>query len=155
MPGGGWRRGEPSFAASSAALVRQITPPAFRGLVPRLLSMLGAQPVLAAPLHLGDQTLGILTLTARWLTADDGPMLAALADHVAIALGHVRSQAEMRNALSRERLLNQVAEAVSSALELPEVLQRVARLAAEMTGADFAAISLLEPSSDRLSPPFM
>ena len=149
------RTGEPSFAVSSAALVRQITPPAFRGLVPRLLSMLGAQPILAAPLRLGDQTLGILTLTARWLTADDGPMLAALADHVAIALGHVRSQAEMRNALSRERLLNQVAEAVSSALELPEVLQRVARLAAEMTGADFTAISLLEPSSDRLSPPFL
>lgn len=147
--------GQPSFATSSAALVRQVTPPLFRALVPRLLGMLGAQPVLAAPLRLGDQPLGVLTLTSRWLTADDGPMLAALADHVAIALGHVRSQAEMRNALARERLLNQVAETVSSALELPEVLQRVARLVAEMTGADFAAISLLEPSGDRLSPPFL
>ena len=147
--------GQPSFAPSSSALVRQITPPPLRGLVPRLLNMLGVQPVLAAPLRLGSQPLGILTLTSRWLTADDGPMLAALADHIAIALGHVRSQAEMRHALERERLLNQVAEAVSSALELPEVLQRVARLAAEMTGADFAAISLLEPFGDRLSPPYL
>ena len=147
--------GQPSFAASSSALVRQITPPPLRALVPRLLSMLGVQPVLAAPLRLGGQPLGILTLTARWLTADDGPMLAALADHIAIALGHVRSQAEMRQALARERLLNQVAEAVSSALELSEVLQRVARLAAEMTGADFAAISLLELSGDRLGPPYL
>lgn len=147
--------GQPSFATSSADLVREITPPPFRGLVPRIVGMLGVQPVLAAPLRLGDQPLGILTLTARWLTADDGPMLAALADHIAIALGHVRSQAEMRNALTRERLLNQVAEAVSGALELPEVLNRVAHLAAEMTGADFAAISLLEPEGDRLSPPYL
>jgi len=147
--------GQPSFAPSSSDLVRQITPPPFRTLVPRLLNMLGVQPVLAAPLRLGDQAIGVVTLTARWLTVDDGPMLAALADHIAIALGHVRSKVEISRALEREHLLNQVAETVSGALELPEVLQRVTRLAAEMTGADFAAISLLEPSGDRLSQPYL
>jgi PAS domain S-box-containing protein len=147
--------GQPCYSPDSADLVRQITPPQFRGLIPRLVRMLGVNPVLVAPLTLGDQQLGILTLTARWLTAADGPMLAALADHIAIALSHVRSRDEMQAALERERLLNQVAETVSSALDLPEVLQRVAHLAAEMTGADFAAIALLEADGERLSAPYL
>jgi PAS domain S-box-containing protein len=149
------RTGQTAFSPSSAELIRRITPPSFRGLVPRLLRMLGDNPVLVAPLSLGDRRLGILTLTARWLTAADGPMLAALADHIAIALGHVRSRADMRAALEREHLLNQVAATVASALDLPEVLQRVTRLAAEMTGADFAAIALMEPGGERLSPPYL
>ncbi|HET7011188.1 MAG TPA: GAF domain-containing protein [Anaerolineales bacterium] len=149
------RTGQPGFAPFSTDLIRQLLPPSLRGLMPRLMRMLGDNPILTAPLTLGDRKLGMLTLTAPWLTAADGPMLAALADHIAIALSHVRSRAEMRAALEREHLLNQVAEAVASALDLPEVLQRVARLAAELTGSDFSAISLLEPGGDRLGPPYL
>jgi GAF domain-containing protein len=130
-------------------------PTTLRPLMPRIIQILGDRPVIFAPLLLSGQALGVLNVTGHWLRPDDIPMVAALADHVAIALGHVRSQAEMGAALGRERLLNQMAEAVSGALELPEVLQRVVRLAAEMTDADYAAISLLEADGKTLGLPYL
>jgi len=143
------------YQASGAATVGQMMPPALRPLLPRIVHLLGDHPVIYAPLLLSGQTLGVLNVTARWLRPEDVGMVAALADHVAIALGHVRSRVQMRAALERERLLNQVAATVSSALELPEVIQRVVRLSAEMTGADVGAITLLSPDGQSLGPPFL
>jgi GAF domain-containing protein len=84
------------FAPNNSEIVRQITPAHARSLIPRISRMLGDSPVIAAPLLSGERPLGVMTVTAPWISPEDQPMVAALADHVAIALEHVEAQEEMR-----------------------------------------------------------
>jgi PAS domain S-box-containing protein len=82
-------------------------------------------------------------------------MVAALADHIAIALSHVRSRQEIEEALQRERMRNRVGEALTSALDLPIVLERIVQLALEITGAEAGTVMLLDASKQHLSFPYM
>jgi hypothetical protein len=107
-----------------------------------LMKVMGSQPVVIAPLLLEDRPVGTINVTASWLTPDDIPMVETLADHVAIALGHVRTRTQMHEALEREKLRNQVIEAVASSLDLSDVLKRVLDLAVEVVQADAGAIGL-------------
>lgn len=136
---------EPRFTTERATMVRQLVPSAIRPLLPRIMHILGEYPVIVAPLLLADTPLGTINATAAWLTPEDMPMVAAFADHVAIALGHVRNRAEMQSALRRERLRHQVIETIASALDLNTVLERVLHLAVQVTEADAGAIGLLDP----------
>jgi len=148
--------GEAVFTTKHAHNIRQIMPPGLRPLLPRIMRLLGReQPAIVAPLILGDRPLGTISVTANWLTADDIPMVTALADHISITLGHVHARAEMQAVLKRERLRNQVAEALSSALDLSTVFERVIHLAAEMTNADAGAITLIEPDGETVTYPYL
>jgi PAS domain S-box-containing protein len=82
-------------------------------------------------------------------------MVEALADHVAIALGHVRTRTQMHEALEREKLRNQVIEAVASSLDLSDVLKRVLDLAVEVVQADAGAIGLIAADGNSLSYPYI
>src|SRR3989304_3442171 len=128
--------GRAQFHPSGGPIIGQMMPAALRPLLPRIVHLLGDHPVVYAPLLVSGRTLGILNVTAHWLTPDDVTMVAALADHVAIALEHVAGRAEMRSALERERMRNLVAETLASTRDLSEVLHQVVGLAVEMTGAD-------------------
>ncbi len=145
--------GEPVFTADRATVVRQLTPRAFRYLVPLIVRLLGSAPVIVAPLMLGGQPIGAINVAARWLTVADVPMVAALADHIAISIGHARSRTSLQAALERELLRHQVVEAVTSALDLPSVLERLLKLAVETTGADAGAVAVLDPTGQRLTYP--
>ncbi|GAG31416.1 unnamed protein product, partial [marine sediment metagenome] len=61
----------------------------------------------------------------------------------------------MEASLERERLRNQVAEALSSALDSSAVFERVIHLAAEMTNADAGAITLIEPDGETVTYPYL
>lgn len=147
--------GHAIFSTRRSEIIGQIIPPRLRSLAPRILKLLGDHPVIVAPLILDDTTLGAMNVTAPWLTSSDCAMVEALADHVAIALGHVRIQEEMRVALARERLRNQVVEAVAKAADLPTVLERVLRLAADVAGANAGAIALLEGGGELITYPYL
>ena len=148
-------RGEAVFSDGRSEIVGQIVPASHKALVPRILHLLGESPLIVAPVALAGETLGALNVTARWLTPEDTPMVAALADHAAIALGQARSRAEMRAALERERLRNQVAETIASDLDLPLVLERVLHLAADVSGADAGCLALLSSDGESLSFPYL
>jgi len=145
--------GEPVFTSDRATVVRQMTPGAFRYLVPLIVRLLGNDPVIVAPLMLGGQSIGAINVAARWLTPADVPMVGALADHIAISIGHARSRSSLQAALEREVLRHQVVEAVTSALDLPSVLERLLKLAVETTGADAGAVAVLDPTGQRLTYP--
>jgi PAS domain S-box-containing protein len=148
--------GEAIFTTDQAETIRQILPKSLRPLQSRIMNILGReQPAIIAPLILGDCTLGTVSVTANWLSADDVPMVTALADHISIALEHVRTQKRIQDSLERERLRNQVAEALASAIDLPLVLERVISLAAEVTGADAGAIGLLDPDEETVRFPYL
>jgi PAS domain S-box-containing protein len=139
-------RSEPATQAGPAPL---------RPLLDRIMGLLGRDPIIVAPLLVGDRTLGALNVTADWLRPEDAPMVMGLADHIAIALDHVRSREEMQAALERERLSNLVVEAVASPLDLPVVLERVIQLATQVTHADAGAIALIDPSGDTVHFPYI
>jgi PAS domain S-box-containing protein len=142
--------GEPVFCPRRSEVVAEIVPSSARHFIPQIMRLLGEMPVILAPVTFAGERLGALNAAGRWLTPEDVPMVAALADHAAIALGHVRARAQMQSALERERLRNQVAEAIASNLDLPLVLERVVRLATQVTGADAGAFALVEPDGETL-----
>ena len=142
---------DPVFSAARSEVIAQILPPRLRRLLPRLIRLIGEKPLIVAPVTLAGKPLGALSASAGWLTAEDAPMVAALADHIAIALGQSRARAEMQAALARERLRNQVAETIASNLDLPQVLERVLRLAADVTGAEAGVLALLSADKESLT----
>lgn len=146
---------ETLYLPDHTELVDQLLPEAFRALLPRILQALSPQPVIVSPLILDDRPLGVVTVSAPWLSDEDRPMVSALADHIAISLGHVRARSQMREALEREQLRNQVIEAVASSLDLSDVLKRVLDLAVEVVGADAGAIGLIEPDGESVSYPYL
>jgi PAS domain S-box-containing protein len=147
--------GQAVFSPQRSTAVAQLVPRGLRGLVPRILYLLGDMPLIVAPLALAGETLGALNVTGAWLTPDDLPMVEALADHVAVALGHARGRAATQAALERERLRSLVAETVASDLDLPQVLERILRLAADLSGADAGAIGLLDDDQQVLHYPHL
>jgi PAS domain S-box-containing protein len=149
-------KGEAIFTTDQAETIRQILPKSLRPLQSRIMNILGRdQPAIIAPLILGDRIWGTISVTANWLSVDDVPMVTALADHISIALEYVRTQKKIRGSLERERLRNQVAKALASAIDLPLVLERVISLAAEVTGADAGAIGLLDPDEETVRFPYL
>lgn len=148
-------RREALFTADRKVVVAQLVPASLRPLVGAIMGLLGEHPVIVAPLLGDNRVLGALNVSGDWLTESDIPMVMALADHVTIALDHVQARAQMRAALDRERLRNQVVGAVASALDLPVVLERVIRLATEVTGADAGGIALIEADGDTMTYPHL
>ena len=148
-------RREAVFTSDRRSVLSQLVPPRVRPLVDAVLGLLGNHPVIVAPLLAADKIIGALNVSGKWLTESDSAMVMALADHLAIALEHVQVQAEMRTSLDRERLRNQVVEAVASALDLPVVLERVIHLAMQQTGAEAGAIALVEADGDTITYPYL
>lgn len=141
---------EAIFSSDRAQVVGQLVPPPLRKLTGRIMEMLGDMPVIIAPLILEDKPVGTINVSANWLTEDDVPHISALADHFAIALGHVRARERLERALETQRLRNRVIEAVSNALEIHEVLERVNLLAHEVLEADASTIAILEDNEKRI-----
>ncbi len=69
--------------------------------------------------------------------------MLALADNVAIALGHVRQRAEMESALRQEQARAGLLEAIIGTLDMDEALTRLLRMTCDIIAADAGAISLL------------
>jgi len=134
-----------AFSDDSSEVISQLLPSATASLLPRIIKIFGPGNVIFAPLILSDEPIGAITVTAEWLTHDDVPFISALADHVSIALDHVRNRNAIEAALEIQRLRTQVAELLTSDLDLPSIMERVLRLGEEITGADSGAIALLEP----------
>lgn len=150
------REVEASYFPDRSELLQQLIPRRFEPLFPVIMRLLGGnRPTVIAPLVTSDRPLGAITVTADWLTPDHVPILAALADHVAIALNQVRAREKMHSTLERERLRNQVAQTVTSALELPVVLKRVIELATEVSGADVGTFALLQADGETLEFPYI
>ncbi len=145
--------GEAVYTIDRTGLVKQLTPVQLRIFVPRIMKIIGEVPVIIAPLILSNIPIGTINVSASWLAEEDIPIVSALADHIAIALGHLRSRNEIQAALKRENLRNQVAEAITSALDLPTVLETTIRVAIEVTDADAGAIGLVEPDGKSISFP--
>src|SRR3990172_5713697 len=98
------------------------------------------------PLRAGGRIIGVLNL--NWLVANGYklaqlPLLEQIADAIALAVEKNRLFNETAETLVREQRLNEVARAVSGALDLPTILDDIIRLAAELVNADAASLALV------------
>ncbi|KAF0109018.1 MAG: putative PAS/PAC sensor protein [Anaerolineaceae bacterium] len=86
----------PTFVESSAELTTQALPARLRPLIGRLLSLLGSEQSIYAPLLAGGEVFGLLGVTGAHLTEADVPAITAFANQTAIALENVRLYQETR-----------------------------------------------------------
>jgi PAS domain S-box-containing protein len=141
---------EPAFAKCHMSILDQVVPKATRPLTGKLIDALGNQPIIYAPLCVEEKVLGVMNVSADWFTMEDVPMVASLADHIAINLSHMRTSLEFQSILMRERLRTQVAEVVTHFWDLEKTLDRIFRLIADEIGADAGSIGLIEPGGQNL-----
>jgi diguanylate cyclase (GGDEF)-like protein len=76
-------------------------------------------------------------------------LLEAFTGQAALALQNAKSFADMQDSLQRERVLNETALLISSALELPTILQSVSRLTAQLMKVDVCLLSVLDEEGQR------
>lgn len=141
---------KPLFTLDRRTVLQQITPESLQPFIGRIVNIIGEQPLIYTPLMIGDTPLGVMNVSAVWLTEEDIPMVRSLSDHIAIALDQIRTNDKMRSALERERLRLQIAEVAASSRDLPEILDQVLNLVAIATGANAGAIALIEPKGEAL-----
>ena len=91
------------YSPDRPSVIRQMFPPHLRPIFPRLIRLMGVQPVIVAPLILDVDVIGTINVTAAWLAPEDAAMVQALADNLAVALDHVRSRLNLEAALAREQ----------------------------------------------------
>jgi PAS domain S-box-containing protein len=141
---------EPIFTLDRQAILQQIVPSAFQSITTKIIGMLGDHPMIYAPMIIAEQPLGIMNVSAEWLTLDDLPMVSSLADHIAISLNQIRTGAETKLTLERESLRMRVADVAASFTDLPDILDRILQLTTEATGANASAIALIDPNGETL-----
>jgi diguanylate cyclase (GGDEF)-like protein/PAS domain S-box-containing protein len=100
-----------------------------------------------APLMAGNVAIGFLllgSLQANTYNADTATYVAPFASQVAFALQNARLYADAEKSLARERLYNEIVRAISSSLDLPDILRNIAYMATGLVKADAAAICLAD-----------
>ena len=142
------------FTEDTSSVITQLVPPSMKGILPRIIKIFGPGNVIFAPLIIGDEPVGTLNVMADWITPDDVPLVAALADHVSIALEHIRSRKAIESSFAIQQLRTQIAEMLTSDLDLPSVMERILQFGKEITGADSGAIAFLEPDKETLTFPY-
>lgn len=106
--------------------------------------------VIAAPMIHEQQVLGVISAQsyrAGAYTDDDLELISALADLAAVAVWNARTVKELDRQRKELEQMEQVGRALTSSLELEEVLHRIVRSTRELVEADGAGVWLLRPDS--------
>lgn len=101
---------------------------------------------ICVPLFDGDEIFGTLNVESSQeyqLTEDDLRLMNVLSEQINIAIRRARLYDDRAESLRREKHINEFAHAISSTLDLPSILEIVARLSVELIGADTGNISLM------------
>src|SRR5690606_13626077 len=101
---------------------------------------------IAAPMTRGDRMLGIIcaqSYRSDAYTEADLELLVAVADQAAVALQNARDAAETERRRREAERLEEIGRALTSSLELSEVLERIVTTTLELVEAEGAAVWLL------------
>jgi len=112
------------------------------------------QSEVGVPLFDGDRVCGVLNIeSAPTYTLDENDLhlMQTLSEQVNIAIRRARLYTERAENLRREQYINDFAHAISSTLDLPEILERVAHVSVSLTSAESATISLVSVDGGRIS----
>lgn len=117
------------------------------------------QSWVGAPVIVGDEVIAFLSLDRMGgprYNYEDAHTLALFASQVSLALRNAKLYAEVKQALDRERIINQVASTLNSAPELPmdRLFESALRLACEALTAEGGLITLADEEGNGLGLPF-
>ena len=110
-----------------------------------LAERLGVRNLLFVPLRAFGEPLGVLNAVDREepFTAEHATLLETLGDAAALAIHNARLYAAERRRAEESRALLAAAEALAATLDPDEVMRRIAHVAAELTRADGAGVTML------------
>lgn len=124
----------------------------------RAIMLLGAEEdeevtrsVMAAPLLREGRVLGVISAQsyrARAYREDDLELLLAIADLAAVAVANARTVQELERKRRESDRVEAIGRALTSSLELTEVLHRVVSATQELVEADGAGVWLLRPDME-------
>ncbi|WP_298404767.1 ATP-binding protein [uncultured Chloroflexus sp.] len=119
---------------------------ALSDLLPRSLT------ITAAPLRAGNQCVGVLELintdtAAVDLEPDDLEMVASM---IAAAIRNAQLYDEIRRSHQRLKAFDAVVTSISTAADLPDLVQSVLSVVLELTPANSGALLLFDPAQERL-----
>jgi PAS domain S-box-containing protein len=115
------------------------------------------QSEVCVPLFDGDKICGTLNIESAPtydLNNNDLRLMKTLSEQVNIAIRRARLYTERAESLKREQYLNEFAHAISSTLDLPEILEKVARVSVSLTSAETATISLISDDGNEMTEVF-
>jgi two-component system, OmpR family, phosphate regulon sensor histidine kinase PhoR len=142
--------GEAIFCASRKSIASDLADLTSGPFFSQVVELENDFPLILAPLMLENEALGVIHVTADWLTEDDTVMMSALADHVAMAIAHLRSRLELQDNLKREKLRNKISQASVSGADIPTSLEFILELVLDYLGADAGAFALLDDKGETI-----
>jgi two-component system NtrC family sensor kinase len=109
------------------------------------------------PLKAKDEVIGVLAVdnkvSSRPFTDNDVHLLSALADYAAIAIENARLYRDTDDKAAQLDTLLEIAQSITSQLDLEAVLQMIADSAVTKLGADVATLYLYDPTRDEFPSP--
>jgi len=115
----------------------------------------GYRTIMAAPILRDDRLLGIVTVfrtEVRPFSEQQIALLQTFADQAVIAIENSRLFQELRDRVGELTALGDVSQAVSSSLDLQEVLTTIVSHAVQLSGADAGTIYELDDDTATFSP---
>jgi len=106
------------------------------------------------PLFDGDEIIGGLNVESSLeqpLNEDDLRLMIAVSEQINVAIRRSSLYAERAENLRREQHINEFAHALSSTLDLPNILEKVAKLSVDLVGADTAAVSIMSDDGSKMT----
>jgi len=108
---------------------------------------------ISVPLVARDRVVGVLTLGRRkpdHFTPDDLALATSIADQAGIAVNNAHLYAVSRRQFQAMKALSETARAITSSLEVGEVLQRVTEQTMKSLDVEAASLALVQDESDEL-----
>jgi len=112
------------------------------------------QSEICVPLFEGDRICGTLNIESApsyALDENDLRLMKTLSEQINIAIRRARLYTERIESLRREQYINEFAHAISSTLDLPQILEQVAQVSVSLTSAESATISLIAVDGSKVS----
>jgi GAF domain-containing protein len=118
----------------------------------------GLHSLLAVPLKSRDTVLGFIYLAdpeRDRFAEQDLQLLTSISNEIGVAIENARLHHDAARQLRTEQQLNEVAEQITSELELERILPKVLQIAEDLVGADAGVIALYDRQNGRINYPYM
>jgi signal transduction histidine kinase len=118
----------------------------------------GLRSVMAVPLKARERVLGFMYLAdslPQRFTSQDMQLLTSISNEIGVAIENAWLHQDVARQLRIEQRLNEVAERITSELELDRILPKVLQIAGEMIGADGGVIAMFDRDKNLIRYPYL
>jgi signal transduction histidine kinase len=118
----------------------------------------GLKSQIIVPLTSKEEVQGVMSLGShkrREFPSADLQLITTFGKQIGVGVENAQLHRDVERQLHIQRQLNEVAEKITSELELYRILPKVLQIAEELIGADCGFIALFDPTTERLSYPYL